>query len=119
MAVESWNARQYAGDTRGYTGVSWTPEESAAAHRAAAGLPPVQTCRDSRCTDGVTWCAGCHGHGVLNPRGKRYRIACKQLPAWAVPHDACNGTGLRACGCRPLSAGELATLGGDQRAAAS
>jgi hypothetical protein len=39
MAVESWNARQYAGDTRGYTGVSWTPEESAAAHHAAAGLP--------------------------------------------------------------------------------
>jgi hypothetical protein len=63
MAIESWNAWQYGGDTRGYTGVSWTPEESAAAHRAAAGLPPGQPCRDSRCTNGVTWCVGSMGTG--------------------------------------------------------
>jgi hypothetical protein len=60
-----------------------------------------------------------HGHWVLNPRAKRYRIACKQLPAWAVPHADCHGTGLRACGCRPLSPVELARSRGDQRAAAS
>jgi hypothetical protein len=57
--------------------------------------------------------------GRLNPRGKWYRIACKQLPAWAVPHAACHGTGLCACGCRPLSAVELVTLRGDRRDAAS
>jgi len=53
------------------------------------------------------------------PRGKRYRIARKQLPTSAVPHPDCHGTGLRAGGCRPLSAVELATLRDDQRAAAS
>jgi hypothetical protein len=74
-------------------------------------------CSDGRCTDGVTWCVGCNGHGVLNPRGKRYRVGCKQLPAWAVPHAGCHGTGLRLCGCRPLSTVELAMLRGDQRAA--
>jgi hypothetical protein len=53
---------------------------------------------------------------VLNPKGKRYRIACKQLPPWAVPHADCNGTGLQACGCRPLGPVDLASLTG-QRAA--
>ena len=57
--------------------------------------------------------------GTLNPRGRRYRIARKQLPTSAVPHPDCHGTGLRAGECRPLSTVELATLRGDQRAAAS
>lgn len=59
-------------------------------------------CGDDRCTDGVTWCQDCHGHGVVNPKGKRYRIKCTELPAWAVTHEACGGTGMRECGCTPL-----------------
>jgi hypothetical protein len=71
------------------------------------------SCQDTRCTVGVTWCAGCNGWGALNPKGKRYRIAHKgPLPSWAVPHEACNGTGLRECGCRPLGPAERATLTG-------
>mgnify|MGYP003575454947 CR=1 FL=1 len=69
-------------------------------------------CRDFRCTDGVTWCAGCNGHGVLNPKGKRYRISCRQLPTWAVPHEACAGTGLAVCGCTELDAVTRTALGG-------
>jgi hypothetical protein len=79
------------------------------------GGPAVSasTCTDTRCTDGVTWCPGCNGHGVVNPKGKRYRIAHRgPLPTWAIPHPDCNGTGLRACGCRPLSPAERATLTG-------
>jgi hypothetical protein len=63
-------------------------------------------------------CAGCNGWGALNPKGKRYRIAHKgPLPSWAVPHEACNGTGLRECGCQPLDAGARATLAGTPVAA--
>lgn len=69
-------------------------------------------CTDTRCSEGITWCAGCNGHGVLNPKGKRYRVACKEIPPWAVRHDACNGTGLRRCGCRVLAAAELVVLAG-------
>lgn len=72
-------------------------------------VAPV-TCTDSRCTDGVTWCVSCNGWGVLNPKGRRYRVACTQLPAWAVPHAECHGTGLLACGCRPLAPVEALTL---------
>jgi hypothetical protein len=73
----------------------------------------ASTCTDNRCTDGVTWCAECNGWGVLNPKGKRYRIAHKgPLPAWAVRHDGCNGTGMRECGCTPLGATERASLSG-------
>lgn len=75
-------------------------------------------CTDPRCTDGITWCAGCHGWGIVNPRGKPYRIRHKgPLPTWAIPHDACNGTGLRTCGCRPLDPAARATLTGTAAAA--
>lgn len=67
-------------------------------------------CRDTHCTDGITWCPGCNGWGVLNPKGKKYRQACRQIPPWAVAHDACGGTGLRACGCVELRPDELAVL---------
>lgn len=70
------------------------------------------TCTDTRCTDGITWCAGCNGHGVLNPKGKRYRIASTSIPGWAVEHADCNGTGLRRCGCRDLAPVELDVLAG-------
>lgn len=47
---------------------------------ALSVVPAV--CSDTRCTDGVTWCAGCHGWGVLNPKGRRYRIGHRgPLPA--------------------------------------
>jgi hypothetical protein len=75
-------------------------------------------CNDTRCTAGITWCAECHGHGALNPKGKRYRIKCKALPEWAVPHDDCAGTGLRECGCTPLGVAERAVLTGRVLAAA-
>lgn len=72
-------------------------------------------CRDTRCTDGMTWCAGCNGHGVVNPKGKRYRIARRgPLPAWAVPHEECNGTGLVRCGCTPLDVAQAASLLGQR-----
>jgi hypothetical protein len=74
----------------------------------------TRVCRDTRCTDGVTWCVPCHGHGVVNPKGKRYRIACKQLPAWAVPCEACHGTGMAACGCTPLDVAMAAVLLGQR-----
>lgn len=78
----------------------------------------ASTCTDTRCTDGVTWCASCHGWGVVNPRGKPYRIRHRgPLPEWAVPHADCHGTGLRACGCQPLDAATAATLTGQPAAA--
>jgi len=78
----------------------------------AAALAVVPSCDDTRCTDGITSCAGCNGWGVVNPKGKRYRVKCKELPTWAVPHKDCHGTGLAACGCRELDAVAAATLGG-------
>jgi hypothetical protein len=79
-----------------------------------ARVAAASTCGDPRCTDGVTWCATCHGWGVLNPSGKAYRMACKALPVWAVRHEMCNGTGTLACGCRKLDeATTLALMGTD------
>lgn len=86
---------------------------------AGAAAVTAGPCTDSRCTDGITWCAGCHGWGVVNPKGKAYRIACKQLPAWAIPHGDCNGTGMRACGCRQLDAAAVATLAARPQSIAS
>jgi len=78
----------------------------------------ASSCSDTRCTAGVTACEGCHGWGVVNPRGKPYRWAHKgPLPEWAIPHDACNGTGMRACGCQPLDAAAIASLAGQPAAA--
>lgn len=69
-------------------------------------------CSDRRCTDGVTWCAECNGHGVLRPGGKKYRVnGAGNITAYAVEHAECHGTGLLPCGCRPLSADVLAVLG--------
>ena len=81
--------------------------------RTAAAVAAAASCTDSRCTDGLTACEGCHGWGVVNPKGKAYRWAHKgDLPSWAVPHADCNGTGLRECGCTPLGATERASLAG-------
>lgn len=73
---------------------------------------------DKRCDgDGVTACQGCHGWGVTSPRGKAYRWACKSLPAWAVAHEACHGTGLAVCGCVPVDDGTRAAIGPEARTA--
>lgn len=86
--------------------------------RTVAAVAAAASCSDSRCTDGITACHGCHGWGVVNPKGKAYRWAHKgDLPAWAVPHEECNGTGFRACGCRELSVAERAVLEGKAAAA--
>jgi len=73
-------------------------------------MPQSLPCTDTRCTDGITSCTGCNGWGVVNPKGKKYRAACKEIPSWAVPHDACLGTGLAACGCRELDSATRAIL---------
>ncbi|OLT09677.1 hypothetical protein BJF78_30090 [Pseudonocardia sp. CNS-139] len=69
---------------------------------------------DTRCTDGITWCAECNGHGLLSQRGQRYRVKRRSpLPPWAVEHAECNGVGMRECGCRPtLGAAERKALAG-------
>lgn len=55
-------------------------------------------CSDRRCTDGMTWCEDCNGHGVVSPSGKKYRVRRLAADMLApVPHDACDGTGLRPC----------------------
>jgi hypothetical protein len=85
-------------------------------HRLFGNCGPVLL-RDRVGRDGVGDRSDPGTGGRLNPRGRRYRIARKQLPTSALPHPDCHGTGLRAGGCRPLSTVELATLRGDQRAA--
>lgn len=75
-------------------------------------------CTDTRCTDGITWCAGCNGYGVLTMGGRKYRLRShgRNIGATAVDHELCAGTGLAACGCRPLDAAELVVFA--RRAAA-
>lgn len=76
------------------------------------------TCIDSECMEGITIDRDCNGFGVLNPKGKRYRVKRDSpIPAWAVDHDACNGTGLVRCGCRELSPEQAAVLVGGKAAA--
>jgi hypothetical protein len=74
----------------------------------------VHTCHDAKCTLGITGCIGCKGFGRVNPKGKTYRRE-ENIPAWAVDHADCNGTGLVACTERtarePLSVEERKTLG--------
>ena len=75
-----------------------------------------RTCKDHRCQDGVTWCAGCNGFGVLAAGGARkYRVRGqgRNISPNAPVHDDCHGTGLKACGCQPLDAVTLATLSGE------
>lgn len=69
-------------------------------------------CTDQRCTDGITWCAGCNGYGVLTMGGRKYKLRGqgRTIGATAVTHEACAGTGLAACGCRQLEPVELAVL---------
>lgn len=74
----------------------------------------VHTCHDRKCTLGITSCEPCNGHGMVNPKGKAYRDP-KNIPAWAVVHKACHGTGMVVCPERsasdPLSEAERKTLG--------
>ncbi len=46
--------------------------------------------------------------------GKRYKLRGlgKNIGATAVAHGECNGSGMAACGCVELDAGELALVGG-------
>lgn len=69
-------------------------------------------CDDQRCAEGITWCAGCNGYGVLTMGGRKYKLRGqgRTIGATAVAHDACAGTGFAACGCRPLSTAELAVI---------
>jgi hypothetical protein len=74
------------------------------------------SCTDPRCTDGITWCADCNGYGVLTMGGRKYKLRGqgRTIGATAVPHEACSGTGMAACGCTPLGPVEIATLSGRQ-----
>lgn len=76
------------------------------------------SCTDHRCTDGITWCAGCNGYGVLTMGGRKYRLRGqgRNIGTSAVPHEDCSGTGLAACGCQQLGPVELATIAGVQLA---
>jgi hypothetical protein len=57
---------------------------------------------------------GCNGHGALSPRGGTYRQRrTDPLPAWAVAHHECHGTGRVKCGCRrTLTDEQKTTLAG-------
>lgn len=70
-------------------------------------------CTDTRCTDGITMCQGCNGHGLLSPRGGTYRTKrTDPIPTWAVEHAECNGTGLVDHTCATLDDASLAVLAG-------
>ncbi len=72
------------------------------------------SCTDHRCTDGITWCAGCNGYGVLTMGGRKYKLRGqgRNVGDTAVAHEVCAGTGLAACGCRELAPLELAVIRG-------
>lgn len=65
--------------------------------------------------EGITRCSGregCNGFGVVKlESGRSYRFQ-KNIQPDARAHDACHGTGLRACGCVELDAVALATVSG-------
>lgn len=79
----------------------------------------MPACTDHRCTDGITWCAGCNGYGVLTMGGRKYKLRGqgRTIGDTAVPHEACAGTGLAACGCRELAPLELDVIRGGVPAA--
>lgn len=79
----------------------------------------MPTCDDHRCTDGITWCAGCNGYGVLTMGGRKYKLRGqgRNIGGTAVAHQQCAGTGLAACGCRQLAPLELDVIRGAVRVA--
>jgi hypothetical protein len=66
-------------------------------------------CVDPRCSEGITWCAGCNGYGWLTAGGRKYKMRGqgRNIGATAVEHEQCGGTGLAVCGCRQLDPIEL------------
>jgi hypothetical protein len=77
----------------------------------------VSACTDHRCSEGVTWCVGCNGFGVLAAGGRRkYRLrsGARNISPNAPTHEPCFGTGLAVCGCVPLDADTVSMLSGQR-----